>query len=69
VAIEITKQLATGHVKVTPDILIQGSSDGAGIVPILSTIFAKRLGDSLGENKSKTETEPGKKTEVEDEKK
>jgi uncharacterized membrane protein YqiK len=69
VAIEITKQLAAGNVKLTPDILIQGSSEGSGIIPILSTIFAKKLGDSLVEDKSKTELEPGKKTEVVSEKK
>ena len=61
VAIEISKQIAIGKVKVTPDILIQGSSSDAGIAPLLSTFLAQRLGQSLGENKGKTEVEPVKK--------
>ncbi len=57
VAIEISKQIATGHIKVTPDIMIQGSSDGSSLLPILSGLLVQKLGGSLKEKTSDTESE------------
>lgn len=50
VAIEISKQIAIGNIKVTPDIVIQGgNSDGSGLLPILSGLLVQKLGGSLKE--------------------
>lgn len=47
VAIEIAKQIANGHVKVTPDIVIQGGSSDSSIMPLLSGLLVQKLGGSL----------------------
>ncbi|MFA6995468.1 MAG: SPFH domain-containing protein [Patescibacteria group bacterium] len=50
VAIEISKQIAIGNIKITPDIVIQGgNSDGSGLLPILSGLLVQKLGGSLKE--------------------
>jgi regulator of protease activity HflC (stomatin/prohibitin superfamily) len=49
VSIEIAKQIAVGHIKVTPDIMIQGSSDGSSLLPILSGLLVQKLGKTTVE--------------------
>lgn len=62
VAIEIAKQIASGNVKVTPDILIQGgSSDGAGVMQLLSGLLVQKLDTSHKEKNPKEEIKPEEK--------
>ncbi len=49
VAIEISKQISAGNIKVTPDIMIQGGTDGSSLIPTLSAILVQKLGSSLKE--------------------
>ena len=47
VAIEVVKQIAEGKIKITPDFLIQGGSEGNNLMPLLSGVFANMLKSSL----------------------
>ena len=54
-AIEIAKQIAAGHVKVTPDFLVQGSENLGGLLSAFLT-------EKISGPRKEASGEPGKKT-------